>query len=179
MGKLRTYPPVKIFVAVTYAQQISPEEVFAGLEHLLSPVDSRSGIFAFSEFTDYYFPEMGAELKKQVIAFRDLLPAENLPDIKISTNILETRFPGKNGRRVNIDPGYICAAKVVLATTKDYDHRLYLGRGIFGDVHLRFRGGHFGPNDWTYPDYRQPEIIRFFEELRGAYMNQLKDYPVG
>ncbi len=176
MGKIRIYPPVKIFCAVTFAPGARPEEIIHKLEALLSPADSRSALFAFSDFTDYYSPEMGSGLQKQFVSFTELKPAEYLPDLKIAANSIETDFAGENGRTVNIDPGYLCAAKIVLATTKDYDHRIYLNRGIFGDVHLRFRKGHFQLNDWTYPDYRRPETIDYFEALRNIYLDALKDW---
>ena len=76
-------------------------------------------------------------------------------------------------RRVNLDPGYVDQAKLVLATTKDRQHRLYLGRGIYGEVTLRFTGGRFEPWEWTYPDYRTPEYRVFFETVRRRYRQQL------
>ncbi len=178
MGKIRVYSPVKIIAAITFAPDVSREEIIRRLEKLLSPIDSRSGEYAF-DFTRYYEAEMGANLRKQMFSFRELIPAEQLPDIKIATNLIEEEFFEADRRRVNIDPGYICAAKLVLATTKDYDHRIYLGRGIFGDVHLCFRKGHFRTNRWTYPDYQQPEILAFFENVRKIYLEQLRDWPMG
>ena len=177
MGKIKVYPPVKIIVALTYAPDVSKEEIIRRLEKLLSPADYYSEEYAFN-FTSYYEKEMGKELQKQMFSFQELVPAELLPDLKIATNLMEEKFHLRNQRRVNIDPGYICAAKLVLATTKDYDHRIYLGRGIFGDVHLCFRKGHFQINRWTYPDYQQPEILSFFENVRKIYLEQLRDWEM-
>jgi len=177
MGKVRVYPPVKIIAAITLAPDVSTEEIIRRLEKLLSPIDSQSNEYAF-DFTRYYELKMGADLRKQMFSFRELIPAELFPDLKIATNLIEEEFIHGSRRRVNIDPGYICAAKLVLATTKDYDHRIYLGRGIFGDVHLRFRKGHFQINRWTYPDYQQPEILSFFENVRKIYLEQLRDWKM-
>lgn len=151
-------------------------EVLGKMEKLLSKVDSRSTRYDFSKFTAYYNEEMGTGLQKQMVSFRELVPAEKLPDIKIATNHLEEKWRMSGKRQVNIDPGYVCAAKLVLATTKDYDHRIYLNRGIFGDVHLRFRNGHFRPNEWTYPDYQQNPILSFFENVRKLYLEQLQSW---
>ncbi|MBN2365362.1 MAG: DUF4416 family protein, partial [Calditrichaeota bacterium] len=96
---------------------------------------------------------------------------------KLATNKLEEEFSDSGNRTVNIDPGYVNAAKMVLATTKDYDHRLYLERGIFGDLHMRFRQGNYHPSDWAYPDYRQSAVIAFFRNIREIYLTQLKDWP--
>lgn len=172
MGKIRTYPQVKIIAAITYAPAVNLAKVFGQLEELLSEIDSQSDPYSF-DFTDYYLSEMGSDLNKIMVSFRDLVLADMLPDIKTATNLIEKKLMKENGRTVNIDPGYICAAKLVLATTKDYDHRIYLNRGIFGDVHLRFRGGKFQPNEWTYPDYRQERILRFLEEVRAQYLEKL------
>jgi len=78
------------------------------------------------------------------------------------------------GRIVNIDPGYVNAAKLVLATTKDCSHRIYIGSGIYGDVELIYKCGSFGCLDWTYLDYRTSQAIDFFNEVRSAYLAQLK-----
>ncbi len=178
MGKLRAYPPVKFFTAITLNSGPLLLQVEEKLQALLSDIDVTSQSYNFDVFTRYYESEMGKGLSKKLVSFSRLMPAEILPDIKIATNLLETDHLQKGGRQVNIDPGYITAAKMVLATTKDYDNRLYLGRGIFGDVHFRFRKGQFQAMEWTYPDYRQPEVMEFFEHLRKRYMSQLKEWPV-
>lgn len=175
MGKIKVYPPVKLFVAITFSPIVQIDKICHRLEQLLSPIDSKSIVYPFN-FTTYYETEMGKGLRKQMISFKELLPAEVLVDLKISTNAIEDEFRKTHGRTVNIDPGYICSAKLILATTKDYDHRVYLNRGIFADVHLRFRNGHFQTNPWTYPDYQQPQIIAYFEEVRKVYLNQLTEW---
>ena len=176
MGQIRNYPPVKFFTAITFTSESILEEVRTLLQELISIADYSSPAFPFSKFTSYYEEEMGSDLKKIFLTFQELKPAEILPDIKIATNQLESRYLKSGGRQVNIDPGYICAAKLILATSKDYDHRTYLNRGIFADIHYRFRDGKFQINDWTYPDYQQPFIIEFFEEIREKYMMQLRDW---
>jgi len=176
MGKIKTYPPVKFFAALTFSPAAPIVEAQQMLESLLLEIEEISLCYDFDQFTHYYGEEMGTGLKKKVISFRQLQPAELLPEIKVATNEIENRFLSGPGRRINIDPGYICAAKMVLATTKDYDHRIYLNRGIFADLHYRFRQGHFQPTEWTYPDYRQPELIDFFEQIRDNYLEELKDW---
>ncbi len=175
MGDIKTHPPVKLVAAITFAPEIELSEIKRKLGEIFSPIDLEGPVYEFS-FTNYYRSEMGPRLQKQMVSFRELIPVELLPDFKIATNQLEGYYARSGKRRVNIDPGYLTAAKLVLATTKDYDHRIYLSRGIFGDVHLRFRKGHFQINEWTYPDYRQPVVLQFFEQVREQYMQQLKDW---
>jgi hypothetical protein len=176
MGKIKTYPPVKFFAALTFSPAAPIGEAQQMLEPLLQEIEAISLCYDFDQFTHYYGEEMGTGLKKKVISFRHLQPAELLPEIKVATNEIENTFRSGQKRRINIDPGYISAAKMVLATTKDYDHRIYLNRGIFADLHYRFCQGHFQPTEWTYPDYRQPELITYFERIRNNYLEELKDW---
>ena len=176
MGQIKDYPPVKYFAAVTYSSEEILEEMKDRLQELIAGIDNSSPVYSFSQFTSYYESEMGAALKKIFFTFLELKPAELLPDIKIATNQLELKYFKNARRQINIDPGYICAAKMILATTKDYDHRIYLNRGIFGDIHYRYRQGEFQINDWTYPDYQQPFILAFFKETREKYLVQLRDW---
>ena len=176
MGLIKTYPPVQYFAAITFTANFSVDSVYPALEKLLSPIEDVTENYDFAKFTDYYESEMGSRLLKKIVGFRDLGPAERLPDIKIATNGIESQHRSNASRQINIDPGYLCAAKVVLATTKDYDHRLYLQKGIFGDVHLRFRQGQYGANDWTYPDYQQEVVLQYFMTLRKNYFSKLKSW---
>ncbi len=175
MGTVKVYPPVKYFAAITFEPTAPVEKAKEWLATIFSEIEDISPCYDFDQFTSFYQEEMGTGLQKQIVSFKILKPAEFLPECKLATNEIESHFLSERGRRLNLDPGYICAAKMILATTKDYDHRLYLHRGIFGDVHLRFRQGHFQPAEWTYPDYRQPQIILFFERVRKNYLQQLKD----
>jgi len=175
MGVIRTYPPVKLFAAVTISDKTLWPSLIEKLEKLYSGVDYQIDWYLFNH-TKFYEEEMGRNLTKRMVSFTELIWAEKLPDIKIATNKIEADFAEQNKRKVNIDPGYLNASRIVLATTKDYGHRVYLGRGIFGDVHLRYINHHFQPSEWTYPDYKERLVLEFFEEARKKYMFQLADY---
>jgi hypothetical protein len=139
----------------------------------LGPIDVRSQLLDF-EYTDYYEEEMGKNLKRYHLGFHDLVPPDRIIDIKLYTCGLEQSSLSEEGRRLaNLDPGYITPARVVLATTKDFAHRLYLGSGIYGEVTLTYKEKQFRPMQWTYPDYRSGAYDAFFRELRKAYMQQL------
>ena len=66
----------------------------------------------------------------------------------------------------HIDPGLIGLANLVLASTKNYAHRLYLGEGIYGEVSMIYENRTFVPLKWTYPDYYIEESIDFFLRVR-------------
>ena len=118
---------------------------------------------------------MGDHLFRHFITFKNLIPIHLLPDIKHSTNRLEERYATPIGnRRLNIDPGYLCLEHVILATTKGYAHRPYLREGIYADLTLIYRNKSFQPLEWTYPDYRQEEVIGLFNQFRKGYVEDLK-----
>jgi hypothetical protein len=125
--------------------------------------------FEFSE-TDYYTPTMGAGLKKQFFAFERLIDPGTLATVKRQTNEWEAEYLASNQhselRPLNLDPGYITPAKLVLATTKDHAHRIYIGEGIYAEVTLSYRARRWQPREWTYPDYQREDYQQFFSECR-------------
>ena len=135
----------------------------------LGPLSLKSLAFDFNE-TDYYQATMGTELKKQFLVMKNLIAPGDLPRIKQTTNQWEAEYATASKhpepRPLNLDPGYLTLAKLVLASTKDHAHRLYLGEGIFGEVTLNYRGRAWRPFDWTYPDYRRADYHVFFTECR-------------
>lgn len=172
MAQPKSVSDVKLFTAVTFRDQTVYEKIQTILVEQFGEIDLASEIYDFN-FTDYYTAEMGANLKKQFLGFQKLIHPESLVEIKLWTNEIEQKNSIDGRRQVNIDPGYITGANVVLATTKNYSHRIYLGKGIYGDVHLRFRKGKFEVSEWTYPDYQQPLAIDFFTQLRERYRELL------
>jgi hypothetical protein len=128
-----------------------------------------SDAFDFTE-TNYYAAEMGGDLKKQFWAFAAPIDPGRLAAIKLATNLWEAEYAGlglhAEPRPLNLDPGYLTLAKLVLASTKDHAHRIYLADGIYAEVTLSFRSGAWQPFEWTYPDYRRPDFHEFFSLCR-------------
>ena len=171
MAIIREPIPVKLICGVTYAPTIHLMEIIDQLETLFSPVEQQSPIFDFSSFTAYYEQEMGPDLSKLFVAFHGLYDPHCLADCKIRTTAIEGQI-SKGPRKVNLDPGYLTAAKLVLATAKDFAHRIYIGQGIYGDVQYRYRQGKFEPSTWTYPDYQTELAIAFFSQVRQNFIQQ-------
>jgi hypothetical protein len=117
---------------------------------------------------------MGEGLFRRFITFRPLIPREQLVRIKHETNEIEEQFAIDGKRRVNIDPGYICAEHLILATTKGYTHRPYLGEGIHADLTLIYREGQFRPLEWTYPDYASSQVREILQGVRKRYVQELQ-----
>jgi len=176
MGSIKNHLPVKYFCAVTFTKNILFRDILTSLKELFPAIDTQSDIFDFDRYTDYYTPEMGPNLKKCFISNKAMAEITRLPLYKIKSNSIESEFLGRNKRQVNLDPGYITEAKIVLATTKDYSHRLYLSDGIFGDLHMVYSGKSFKPQYWTYPDYKQEAVVSYFNKLREVYRSQLGNY---
>jgi len=126
------------------------------------------------DYTDYYVKEFGGSLIRRFVAFERLIRPESLPEIKQWTNALEGRLSAEGQRRVNIDPGYLAKAHLILATGKGYTHRPYLRDGIYADLTLTYRDKAFHPLPWTYPDYAGGEVIAMLSRIREKYLLQLK-----
>ena len=143
------------------------------LAESFGPPDVITPWLAFEQ-TDYYEPEMGAPLFRRLMAFYRLIQQESLADIKLFTNELERGFSRQGKRAVNVDPGYLLAERFVLATGKNYTHRIHLKAGIYADLTLIYHKGSFRALDWTYPDYAGESITNFLRSVRDKYMYQLK-----
>ncbi|MFQ6014806.1 MAG: DUF4416 family protein [Anaerolineae bacterium] len=174
MGKSKTPAPVKLVVGMFTAQVELFETVEEWLGHEFGPIDYRTELLPF-DHTTYYAAEFGENLVRKFVTFAQLIDAGRLAEIKRFTNDLEMRLAAEGKRRINLDPGYISLAKLVLASTKDHQHRLYLGQEIYGEVTLRFVKGSFRPWDWTYPDYGTEEYIAIFNHIRQLYLAQLRE----
>ena len=129
----------------------------------------------FFDKSRYYEKEMGWPLYRFFYAFKTLIDPECLPDIKIKTNAIESTYMENDSRRVNIDPGYISLERLVLATGKNFTHRIYLTKGIYADLTLIFQKGNFLPLQWTFPDYASVELREMFAGIRSRYLNTIKD----
>ncbi len=179
MGNTREAEPARLFMSLI----ATGEDVLeAGLELLRSTfgkIDWMSESHPF-DWTDYYEKEMGPHLIRRFLTFEALVSIPRLPEIKLATNRIEDRLAKSNGnRRMNIDPGYLCLQHLVLATTKGYTHRPYLRDGIYADLTLIYKNGSFRALEWTYPDYRQADMISQFNELRTRYVEALRQGAAG
>lgn len=158
---------------------LSPvEELFREVEKVLEErfgeIDFSSKLIPFTH-TKYYDKEMGPGILRKFISSKELIDAGRIAEIKNHTCRIEKQFSSPRGaRRINLDPGYVSGAKLVLATTKDYDHRVYLRDGIYAEGTLHFRNGSFKSYPWTYPDYRTEEYIEIFNKIRTLFLEQFR-----
>lgn len=173
MGTPAEPRPVRFFVSIIYQENGHMSEIENNLVTLFGEILSRTSPSPFLH-TKYYEREMGPGLMRYFLLFRPLRTREELPSIKLKTNEYETAASIEGKRIVNIDPGYITLEQVILATTKGYTHRVYLGKGIYADLTLIYTGGSFGSLPWTYPDYGSPETISMLNNWRDEYKADLR-----
>jgi hypothetical protein len=178
MAEARPFNNVKYIAGFIYADERALERAVLGLEKMLGPVEDRSPRFDF-DLTGYYAAEMGAEpLKRLFLSFRDLRSPEVLSAIKLNTNALEEEIRlvlGITHRPINIDPGYLTKAALIMATAKDFSHRVPLQHGIYAHLELLFAKNGVRCLEWSYPDFRQPAYHDFFLSVRKTYLAQLKE----
>jgi hypothetical protein len=173
MGALRFPKPTKLVMSLISAEDALMADAVGDLKTVYGALDLLTELLPF-DFTRYYHREMGSPLFRRFIAFEELVSPDFLPEIKLETNKIEQRYSRNGCRRVNIDPGILSMDNVVLATTKSCAHRPYLRDGVYADLTLIFRNRSFRPLEWTYPDYRQGEVIELMNGLRRSYLMQLK-----
>lgn len=173
MGKPRNPFPVKLVMPMFTRRDELFETAERTLVDLFGPTDYRSERLPF-DHTTYYEGEFGRGLERQFLSFETLIDAGRLAEIKVLTNGLEEGWGMAGRRSINLDPGYISLAKFVLATTKDREHRVYLGSGIYAEVTLTYRNKDFRPWPWTYPDYGSEAYLGIMRTIRGIYVEQLR-----
>ena len=173
MGRISQPLPVKLIVPMFSGDEALFLVAGSRLEETFGPIDYRSGTLPFTH-TSYYTPEFGPSLLRKFVAFKRLIDPCSLADVKHETNALEHELASDGKRRINLDPGYISQSKLVLATTKNHSHRIYLNKGIYAEVTLRYQDKALRPWEWTYPDYRTEEYLEILEEIRRIYVGQLR-----
>jgi hypothetical protein len=176
MAGIHQFNLVKLFIGALVSHTKLISEVEQRLVAAYGPIDHRSPVIPF-DFTDYYETEMGDIIDRIIFSFERLINADQLPEIKRQTNQLEEQLApnyDRVKRPVNLDPGYIEQAKVILASTKNFYHRIYLGCGIFGEVTMHFKNNTYQFFPWTYPDYQSKDYQEFFLKMRHIYRGQLR-----
>lgn len=182
MGEIRKIEPVLLIVAAFARNEEALAWAWDRLTERYGPVERESENFRVDDFTEYYAASMGRDLRKRFWAFRNLIDPSKLASIKRATNDQETEYTrltakmdGPKGERpdtdqversLNLDPGYIDLGKLILASTKDHAHRIYLRDGIFAETTLIYTRKRWQALPWTYPDYQSPDYQRFFDECR-------------
>ncbi len=169
-------PPVKLICGIITARKDLYDEILGLLEDSLAPVELQSGWMDF-EMTDYYSERMGRPLFRRFVGFAGVASPGVLCDAKMRTNAIEARLSRRHAgqgppRCVNLDPGYVEYSKLVLASMKNFSHRIYLRDGVYAEVTMQYRGNRWRALEWTFPDYASGSYDEFLTRVRDA----LKDH---
>ncbi|MDR4507467.1 MAG: DUF4416 family protein [Candidatus Brocadiaceae bacterium] len=178
MGAISKPKPVNLLIGVLTSIHELFEIIEKELESYFGAIDLRSDILPF-DFTKYYDNEMGKGLQRQFFCFEELIAPERIARTKIQTNSIEESMASTKKylvkRPINLDPGYLNESKLILASTKDFSHRIYLQDGIFAEVTLNYRDkGKYEAFPWTFPDYQSSAYHEFFLKARELYVKKLK-----
>jgi len=174
MSRPNPAEPVKLVFSIFASTGAKINETISILTDRYGNPDFLSDEVSF-DYTDYYSPEMGENLVRRFLSMGKLINPEILPDVKLSTNVIEDKFAFGMKRSVNIDPGYLSKAHLILATGKGYSHRPYLRDGIYADLTLIYQNKKFCTLPWTYPDYADQKQLLMFDKIRAKYLLQLKE----
>lgn len=173
MAEARQPDDVKLICGMITARPALFDEAAAALTRHFGPIDLVSDVLAF-DLTHYYDRQMGSPLFRRFASFAEPVRPDVLASAKLKTNEIEADFARRFGsataggaeRPINLDPGCVAAAKLVLASMKDFSHRIYLGRGVYAEVTLMYRKGLWQPLEWTFPDFASGRYDAFLTEVR-------------
>ncbi len=179
MGAVKEHPLCLQIIAAFSKNESALDWLWQRVASQLSPIELLSPCFPFTE-SMYYRTSMGDPLKKQVAILSDWYDPAELATHKLLSHRWETEFASEMEsdveRPLNIDPGYMSMTKLVLASTKNREHRLYLRDGIYAEVTLAFRNQQWVPFPWTYPDYQRDDFRVFFHECRKHLAKEVASY---
>ena len=165
--------PAKLVIGFFLKQKQLLDELVADLCSRFGTVDMISAWLPF-DYTTYYAAELGAPLFRRLFSFEKLIQQDALAKIKLSTNELEHKYSQNGKRRVNIDPGYMLHERFVLASGKNFSHRIYLDEGVYADLTLLYHKGCFQKLPWTYPDYADQSMLTVLERIRQKYILEVR-----
>ena len=177
MWELREPEPVKLIIGILAADKNCLERAVEKLQAGFGEIDIVSDVWPF-ELTDYYKDQTGEHILRQFVSIKELIDPSDLAGSKHKTNELEQELVDELAldlpRPINLDPGIMEPAKLILATTKNYSHRIYIGEKMYAEVTLMFDKGKWQPFEYTYPDYKQQCYVDFFEKVRKRLVEQLR-----
>ena len=169
----RAPDPGLLTVSLLSADAEAEAAALALVEEAFGEIAVRSPAHPFP-WTEYYRDEVGDSPVRRYLAFRRLLPREELPDRKLETIALEAKLAAGGKRTVNVDAGCLTQGQLFLASTKDQKQRVYAGRGIYVEPTLYFQDGAWRAFPWSYPDYSSPTALAWLEESRRLLRSLLR-----
>ncbi len=167
-------PEVKLICGMISADKTLFDAATERLSESFGGVDIISDDTPF-DLTHYYDAEMSAPLLRRFVAFAEPVKPDSIVEVKLATNGMERDFAAAAGndpaRPINLDPGYIAASKLVLASMKNFSHRIYLSAGVWAEITLMYQKGEWRPLPWTFPDYASGRYDNFLTSARKVLLS--------
>ncbi|MBR3418921.1 MAG: DUF4416 family protein [Oscillospiraceae bacterium] len=176
MGKANAFEPEKLICAVLYTDERTADAAIAKLKAEYGETDLESEPYCFSDISPYYDGEMGGKVYRKMLSFSECRDPAELAAIKTLTNSIEQAAAADGNRSVNLDPGFVSAGRLSLATTKNAGHRIPLSDGIYAELTLFYARHAWNPFPWTYMDFKLPQVHAFLTQARAIYMQQRKSW---
>ncbi len=173
MSTRREFKKAKFFCGLIYRHERDADSAIALLQEIVSEVDRRSADIPFAA-TEYYKGEMGEPLFRRFVSFREWRDPASLPQVKMAAMRLEERLAVNGCRTVNLDPGYLSEANVIIATAKNHYHRVPLRDGIYAHIEYVLKDGIIQFLPWTYPDFKTGPYLDFFARLQEMHRMERK-----
>ncbi len=177
MWEVKQPKPVKLIIGIMAADRKCLKAAVKKVKEKFGEIDLESETWDF-EKTDYYLDELGRSPVKQFVTVDQLIDPGELAEIKHKTNDIEKELSKSLKidlpRPVNLDPGYIESSKLVLASTKNFSHRIYIGKNMYAEVTLMYHKGTWKGFDYTFPDHKEDTYHKFFDKVRAKLKEQLR-----
>ncbi len=165
------FPLVKRITGILY-----PDENFRDWSiHKLSEIWGEPEIISEPVAFDRtnYYRDISEHLTRIFLCFPGLVDATGLVEWKHAAINIESQSR-QPIRAVNIDPGYIDGARLILASTKDHAHRIWLRDGIYAEVTMRYRFKKWASFDYTFPDFRSGVYDNFLTQVRKIWLREIR-----
>lgn len=176
MGTAQRFEPEKLICAILYTDEASADAAISKLKAAFGETDIESDSYSFSDISPYYDDEMGGTVFRKMLSFSECRDPQELAAIKTLTNSIEQQTADAGNRHINLDPGFISAGRLSLATTKNAGHRIPLADGIYAELTLFYARHAWHPFPWTYMDFKLPQVHDFLTQARKIYMQQRKSW---
>jgi hypothetical protein len=177
MWEIRQPQPVKLMVGILAADGRCLDAACRRVIETFGQADLTSPVYPF-DLTEYYKEQAGPNILRQFLAIEQLIDPGQMADIKHKANQIEKELAESLktpfSRPVNLDPGYVEPSKLVLASTKNFAHRVYIGTGIWAEVTLTYNRGIWQVYPYTFPDFKSGRYNTFLSEVREKLVQQLR-----
>ena len=178
MWEVNKPQPVKLIIGILAADEICRIAAIEAIQAEFGQIDLESPIWPFTQ-TEYYKEQAGGNILRQFVTLEKLIDPGRLAEVKLITNKIEQDLSEQLGlalpRPVNLDPGTLEPSKLVLASTKNFSHRIYIGENIYAELTLSFIKGKWQSYQYTFPDFKQSTYHQFLTKVREKLVGQLRE----